>query len=170
MKVRLLSLLCLSLAGCSVLTSERISCPKTSILAEFSKSLAFHKGIPIRSEMDSLLPECTQDGAQKVMDFRLRITSLRPLSSLSPIMTIKPSYFVAVVDNAGNVLSQSNHDLEVTFEDMQTTKVTFVRMRERTPVDKEVTVYIGFNLDEPQFERLQKERERNTHKRHRNSQ
>lgn len=161
MKKHLLSFLCLSLAGCSSLTSERISCPKTSIIAEFSKSLDIQKGILIRSEMDSLNLECTQDGNQAIMDFRLRITSLRPLPSFFSIMAIKPSYFVAVIDNAGNVLSRSNHDLEIAFEEMQTTKVSFVRLRERTPLNKEVTVYIGFNLDKAQLERLEKERDRN---------
>jgi hypothetical protein len=95
------------------------------------------------------------------MDLRLRITSLRPLPSFYTAMTIKPSYFVAVIDNAGRVLSRSNHDLEVTFEEKQTTKVSFVRLEERVPTDKEVTVYIGFNLDEAQLELSRKEREKN---------
>ncbi len=97
------------------------------------------------------------------MDLRLRITSLRPLSSFDKSITIKPSYFVAVIDNAGNVLSRSNHDLEVIFEEKQTTKVSFVRLEEKVPVNKEVTIYIGFNLDEAQLELSRKEREKNVY-------
>ncbi len=163
MTKRFFSLLCLSLAGCNSLTSERVACPRTSILAEFSKSLDIHNGLPIRSELDSVIPECRKDGLQTVLDMRLRITSLRPLPSFYTRITIKPSYFVAVIDNAGTVLSRSNHDLPVLFEEKQTTKVSFIHLEEKIPVDKEVAVYIGFNLDETQLEFLRKERNKNVY-------
>ncbi len=156
-------LLCSFLGGCTSFTSERISCPKTAILAEFSKSLNFFKGIPIRTEMDSLTPECAPDGNQIIMNFRLRMTSLRPLSHFHHAFSFTPSYFVAVVDKAGNVLSRSDHDLKVNFEEKQTTKVDFVRLQERMPANKEVSVYVGFNLDEKQLDFLRKEREKKLH-------
>ncbi len=148
----------LSLAGCGAITSERVRCPKTSILAEFSKSFDSQDGILIRSDLDSVISECSGGGNQTFVDLRLRVTSFRPLPNFHNAMTIKPSYFVAVVDNTGNVLSRSNHDLEVAFEEKQTTKVSFVRLEEKVPVNKEVTIYIGFNLDESQVKFLLKER------------
>ena len=94
---------------------------------------------------------------------RLRTTSLRPLASFHTSLTIKPSYFVAVVDNAGHVLSRSNHDLEVVFQEKQTTKVNFIRLQEKVPSYKEVTIYVGFNLEEAQLDSLRKERNKNVH-------
>ncbi|HUX78381.1 MAG TPA: hypothetical protein VMW10_01340 [Alphaproteobacteria bacterium] len=156
-------LLILSVTGCGSVTSEKVRCPKTSILAEFSKSIDFHKEIPIRSDLDSVIPQCTTDGLQTWVDFRLRITSIRPLLSFNTPMTIKTSYFVAVIDKAGNVLSRSNHDLVVKFEEKQTTKVNFVQLEERVPLGKEASIYIGFNLDETQRDFLGKERNKNVH-------
>jgi len=159
MKKYLFPFFFLSLVGCGSLTSEKVPCPKTAILAEFSKAIDFQKEVPIRTEMDSLFPRCTVNGTIIYMDLRLRVTSLRPLPSFLAPMKIKSSYFVAVVDGAGNVLSRTNHDLDVEFEEKQTTKVTFLRLQEKVPSEKELAVYVGFNLDETQFDFLQKERE-----------
>lgn len=163
MKRLLLIIFGFSLTSCGMLASERVPCPKTAIIAEFSKSLDFHKKTPIRTEMDSLIPKCSEGDHQTIVDFRLRTTSFRPLGSFHVPMTIKPSYFVAVVDNAGNVLFRSNHNLEVTFEEKQTTKVNFIPLREKVPSHKDVSVYVGFNLDENQLNLLRKERNKNVH-------
>lgn len=151
----------LALAGCSLITSEQVPCPQTAIVAEFSKSLSFHKGTPIRTEMDSLFPHCTRDGHQTHIDLRLRTTSFRPLSKFHHPLTMKISYFVALIDTDGKVLSRSNHDLEVAFSEKQTTKVTFVQIKESIPSNKRASLYVGFNLDENQLELLRKERSKN---------
>ncbi|MDK3160068.1 hypothetical protein QPK87_26400 [Kamptonema cortianum] len=75
-------------------------------------------------------------------------------------LTLQTSYFVAVVDEEGAVLSRSDHDLEITFASDQTTKVNFIQMQEKIPTQKKAAVYVGFNLDESQFEQLQNERQK----------
>jgi len=149
----------LSLGGCS-LYSEKVSCPKTAILAEFSKTVSFHNRLPIRTDLDSLIPKCTRDNVYVYVNFRVRMTSIRPLSNYHEPLTIKPSYFVAVVDDIGNILSRSDHELEISFEKMQTTKVSFFKVEEIIPVHKKAALYIGFNLDESQVAWLKKEREK----------
>lgn len=151
------------LTGCGVVSSERVPCPKTAILAEFSKSVERHQGILIRTDLDSLKPECTQEEKLKNVNFRLRMTSFRPLGSFRTAMTIKPSYFIAVMDKEGNILSRSDHELDLVFEENQTTKVSFISVEEQVPVQKEVTIYVGFNLDKAQVEQLQREREKSLH-------
>ncbi|MBX9621131.1 MAG: hypothetical protein K2X28_03740 [Alphaproteobacteria bacterium] len=148
--------LCFLLGGCA-LPSDRVRCPKAAILAEFSKTIDRAEGVPIRTELDSLIPECAQDNAYTYMTFRLRTTSFRPISSKMPL-TVQASYFVAVVDEGGVVLSRSDHDLEIAFASDQTTKVNFVQVQEKIPTQKKAAVYVGFNLDEAQFEQLQQER------------
>src|SRR3990167_4212968 len=150
-----------SLTGCSLLTSERVLCPQTAIIAEFSKSLTSQEGVPFRTEMDSLSPYCTQDDGSIAIDLRLRTTSFRSLAHFHRPVKFNVSYFVVVMDKSEKVLSRSDHILEVTFEEKQTTKVTFVQLKERVPSQKEVTVYVGFNLDESQLTLLQKERNKN---------
>ncbi len=162
MKKRLSLIFTFFLAGCASMYSERVACPKTAILAEFSKSLDFPQGIPIRTEMDSLIPKCTDEGNQTAMDLRLRLTSLRPLENSHKAVSFTPSYFVAVVEDTGHVLSRSNHDLDITLEENQTTKVSFVRIQETFPPHKHVSVYIGFNLDEAQLKHMRKERDKNS--------
>jgi len=151
--------LCLLLGGCA-LPSDRVRCPKAAILAEFSKTIDRAEGVPIRTELDSLIPECTQDNAYTYITFLLRTTSFRPMSSLKMPLTVQTSYFVAVVDEEGTVLSRSDHDLEIAFASDQTTKVNFVQVQEKIPTQKKAAIYVGFNLDESQFERLQKERKK----------
>lgn len=152
--------LSLSLTGCSMMSAERVPCPRTAIIAEFAKSLEMQGGVPVRTDLDSLMPECTQDGNTTHVRFRLRMTSFRPLKNSHQATTLKPSYFVAIVDKVGNVLSRSDHDIEVTFEEKQTTKVSFLNVEEVVPAHKEVAIYVGFNLEEEQLQRLQKERRR----------
>ena len=163
MKKQFFFLFILFLGGCSSILSERIPCPKTAIIAEFAKTIDFQDKIPIRTEIDSLYPRCDQNGNQIYIDLRLRMTSLRPFSGSQAPMKVKPSYFVAVVNKAGNILSRTNHDLDVTFAEKQTTKVDFQRLQEIVPLGEEVTVYVGFNLDESQLNYLQKERDKKTH-------
>ncbi|MBS0271384.1 MAG: hypothetical protein JSR85_01905 [Proteobacteria bacterium] len=151
------------LTGCGIVSSERVPCPKTAILAEFSKSVERHQGILIRTDLDSLKPECTQEDKLKNVNFRLRMTSFRPLGSFRTPMTIKPSYFIAVMDKEGNILSRSDHELEIVFEENQTTKVSFISVEEQVPAQKDVTIYVGFNLGKAQIQQLQKEREKSLH-------
>lgn len=148
--------LCLFLGGCA-LPSDRVRCPKAAILAEFSKTLDKAEGILVRTELDSLIPQCTQDNGYTYMTFRLRTTSFRPMTAKGPL-TLQTSYFVAVVDEGGEVLSRSDHDLEIAFASDQTTKVNFLQIQEKIPTQKKAAVYVGFNLDESQFEQLQNER------------
>lgn len=152
-------LLYLLLGGCSIY-SEKVPCPKTVILAEFSKTIEFHNRLPIRTDLDSLIPKCTRDNDNIYVDFRVRLTSIRPLSSYHNPLTIKPSYFVAVVDDRGNILSRSDHELEISFEKLQTTKVSFFKVEEVIPAHKKAALYVGFNLDETQIDWLKKEREK----------
>lgn len=151
------------LAGCQALSPERVACPKAAILAEFSKTVTLADKILIRTDMDSLSPACYKKGNEFAMDMRLRITSLRPLSHYHSPLALHSSYFVAVVDQEGNVLSRTHHDLDVTFEAKQTTAVTFERLQEKIPYGKEVAVYVGFNLDPRQLGFLQRERARKIH-------
>jgi len=132
------------------------------ILAEFSKTVALQDGILIRTEMDSLYPSCKQKGAKIMMDLRLRTTSLRPLENYHDPLKLHPSYFVAVIDKKGNVLSRTDHDLDVVFGEKQTTKVRFESIQEKIPSGKDVTVYVGFNLDQSQLTFLQQTRKRKT--------
>lgn len=67
---------------------------------------------------------------------------------------------MAVIDKMGNVVSRTNHDIEINFEEKQTTKVSFENIQETVPMAEEFTVYVGFNLDEAQLHVLQKEREK----------
>jgi len=150
--------LCLLLGGCA-LSSDRVRCPKAAILAEFSKTIDRAEGVPVRTELDSLIPQCTQDNGYTYMTFRLRTTSFRPAAAKGPL-TLQTSYFVAVVDEDGVVLSRSDHDLEIAFASDKTTKVNFIQVQEKIPTQKKAAVYVGFNLDEAQFEQLQKERKK----------
>lgn len=154
-----LFIFCLFLGGCAT-SSDRVRCPKAAILAEFSKTIDRAEGIPIHTELDSLIPECTQDNAYTYITFRLRTTSFRSMSSSKMPLTVQTSYFVAVVDEEGTVLSRSDHDLEIAFASDQTTKVNFVQVQEKIPTQKKAAIYVGFNLDESQFEQLQKERKK----------
>ncbi len=86
------------------------------------------------------------------------MTSFRPLSASSKPLKHTVSYFVVVTDNKGNILSRSDHDLEISFEGQQTTKVSHIRLLETVPAKKEVSLYVGFNLDEKQFRLLQDKR------------
>ena len=149
--------LSLLLGGCA-LPSDRVPCPKAVILAEFSKTIDKVGDVPIRTELDSLIPECTQDNAYTYMTFRLRMTSFRPVSSLEMPLTVQTSYFVAVVDEEGTILSRSDHDVEITFTNDQAIKVNFIQVQEKIPAPKKASIYVGFNLEESQFEQLQKER------------
>lgn len=160
MKKLALFFLSFSLTGCGSVISKRTPCPKSAILAEFSKTIELKTAPPVRTEIDSLLSTCIAEGQYTLMDFRLRFTSFRPRSAFLPRVTLKPSYFVAVVDEAGNILSRTDHDLIVVFEEKQMTKVSFEQLQERIPMGKAATVYVGFNIDQPQFEFLSKERER----------
>ena len=68
------------------------------------------------------------------------------------------SYFAVVTDADGKILSRSEHELKVSFDNHQTTKVSKVRLLEVVPSKKDVILYVGFNLDEQQFHLLQDER------------
>jgi hypothetical protein len=153
----------LLLSACSTNLSERVPCPTTAILAEFSKTIDLTQVEPIRSEMDSLTPICTRDGNVKNVEIRLRITSIRPLKQYHHPLTHSRSYFVAVVDKAGNVISRSDHTVEVKFEEKQTHKVSYQELIEKVPSGKDVTIYVGFNLDEAEMAHLQAERTRKLH-------
>lgn len=150
---------CLFLGGCA-LSSDRVRCPKATILAEFSKTIEIMEGIPVRTEFDSLIPQCIQDDDYTYVDFRLRMTSFRSMSSVKMPLTIQTSYFVAVIDDEGTVLSRSDHDVEISFASDQTTKVSFIQVQEKIPTHKKAAIYVGFNLDESQFEQLQRERKK----------
>ncbi len=152
-------LLCLGLflGGCSSVTHDRIQCPKTAIVAELLKTVEFQKGTPIRVEIDSVTPSCTEGNNQILMDLRVRFTAFRPLALLHTPVTIAPSYFVAVVDGKGNVISLSHHEVEFFFEEKKQTTVSFQRLLETIP-SPDATVYIGFTLSETQRTFLQKDR------------
>ena len=150
----------LFLGGCSSIYSEKVRCPKTAIVAEFSKTIDFQEKTAVRTEIDSLLPECYRDNVFLYVNFRVRMTSLRPMTGFHDPLTIKPSYFVAVVDEEGNILSRSDHELEITFAKQQTTKVSFLKIEEVIPVQKKASIYVGFNLDENQIAWLKKDREK----------
>lgn len=113
--------------------------------------------------MDSLTPACHQKDKGITMDIRLRMTSLRPLSHYHSPLTLRSSYFVAVVDQDGNVLSRTPHDLDVTFEEKQTIVVNFEHLQEKIPYGKDIAVYVGFNLEPSQLDFLQRERVRKMH-------
>ncbi len=149
----------LLLSACSTSFSERVPCPSTAILAEFSKAIDLTQAEPIRFEMDSLTPLCTREDKIKRVEIRLRITSIRPLKQYHNPATLERSYFVAVVDKAENVLSRSDHTVQVKFEEKQTTKVCYQELIETIPEGKDVTIYVGFNLDEAERAHLQAERE-----------
>lgn len=160
MKNYFILLICCVLTGCNTFTPERSPCPRTAILAEFSKTLENEKDNSIRTEMDSLHPTCSEDGGYTFLDMRLRVTSFRPLAAYHHPLKISPSYFVAVIDQEGNILSRTNHEVAVSFEEKQTTKVTMERIQEKIPAGRDVTVYVGFNLDEGQAEYFRKVREK----------
>lgn len=153
-------LICLMLGGCNTFASERVPCPRTAILAEFSKTIEGQKDNSIRTEMDSLHPTCTEDNGYTFLDMRLRVTSFRPLAVYHHPLKISPSYFVAGIDQEGNILSRTNHEVAVNFEEKQTTKVTMERIQEKIPAGKNVTIYVGFNLEEAQVDLLRRMREK----------
>jgi len=138
---------------------DRIQCPKTRVVAEFSKAVEFQEQTPIRVDIDSITPSCTEGDNQILMELRVRFTALRPLTLLRVPVTITPSYFVAVVDARGNVLSRSDHEVELVFQDKQQTTVSFQRLLEVVPYP-DAMVYTGFNLTEKQHRFLQKERQK----------
>ena len=159
--LRSLLFLCvgLSLVGCSSVREDRIQCPKTRVVAELSKAVEFQEQTPIRVDIDSITPSCTEGDNQILMELRVRFTALRPLTLLRVPVTITPSYFVAVVDARGNVLSRSDHEVELVFQDKKQTSVSFQRLLEVVP-SPDALVYIGFNLNEEQHRFLQKERQK----------
>ncbi len=136
---------------------DRIQCPKTRVVAELSKAIEFQEKIPIRMDIDSVAPSCTEGDNQILMELRVRFTGLRPLTLARGPVTISPSYFVAVVDALGNLLSRTDHEVELAFEDKKQMAVSFQRLLETIP-SPDATVYIGFNLNEEQHRFLQKER------------
>lgn len=156
-------IVCALLSGCSSFLAEQALCPKTAILAEFSKSLDVEKGTPIRTEIDSITPQCQKEGNDILIDMRLRFTSLRPLLSTHMPTTLYPSYFVAVLDKEGQILSRTDHTLDASFAEKQATKVNFESLKIKVPSQPEIAVYVGFNLDEAQLDLLRKEREKKLH-------
>lgn len=160
MRKSLYFLLALVLGGCSSL-SDQVEGPKTAILAEFSKAIDLQEGVPLRIEMDSITPECWEKGNQLVIDFRLRMTAFRPVAHANESLKSRASYFVAVIDNdTDKVLSRTDHELTFTFAENQSTKVMFENMREEVPAHKNLSLYVGFNLDQKQLDFFKQEREK----------
>lgn len=149
----------LSLVGCSSVREDRIQCPKTRIVAEFSKAVEFQEKTPIRVDIDSITPSCTEGDNQIFMELLVRFTALRPLGLVGVPVTLTPSYFVAVIDAQGNMLSRSDHEVELAFQDKKQTTVTFQRLLEVVP-SPDASVYVGFNLNEKQHRFLQKDRQK----------
>lgn len=150
----------LLLGGCQLLTSEQVSCPKSAIVAEFSKTINLEENTLVRTEMDSLRPHCTREDTHIDMQLRLRLTSFRSLQNYDLPITLKPTYYVAMLDKQGKVISQTHHTVTIKFQEKQTTAVNFETIREKVPLNKEVSLYVGFNLTPSQLEFLEKERQR----------
>lgn len=147
------------LVGCQSIRDGRIECPKAAIVAEFLKTVHFHNNEAILTEIDSLSPICMQEGDHIRMDLHLRLTSRRKLTKSHKPFTLKTSYFVAVVNPQGIILSRTDHDVEFVFKEKETTVVNFQNLVETVP-SQNMTVYIGFNLDEDQHASLQMNREK----------
>ena len=160
MNKRILLLFALFLSACST-TSERVHGPKIAILAKFSKAIDVQEGIPLRVEMDSITPYCTQTKDKVNIEFRLRMTAFRPYKKAQDSFDGKASYFVAIIDEStSKVLSRTNHDLNFTFEEQQTTKVMFEDLEEVVPAGKDLAIYVGFNLRKDQVDLVQKQRQK----------
>lgn len=158
MKKSLLSFFSLLGVGCSSPFSDPVPCPKAVIVAEFSKTVARVDNTPIRAELDSLIPHCSQKENHVTIDFRLRITGFRPLVNFKSPLKFNTSYFVAVIDDEGKIFSRTDHDLSLKFEEHQTTKIVFENLKEKFPCDRNLSLYVGFNLDDAQLAYFEKER------------
>ncbi len=159
MKYLSLFVSCLLLAGCITSLNERVSCPATAILAEFSKSVERSQKEPVKFEIDSINPVCIREGQNTIVDMRIRFTAIRPLKSFQQKQKFERSYFVAVLDPSGKILSRTNHLVAFDFTEKQTTKVCFQDLIETVPCNKDVTIYVGFNLDETEHKYLKNLRE-----------
>lgn len=151
-------LLSLILIGCSHLPENRVRCPNMSILKEFSKHIMVHEGIPLRTEIDSLIPTCAKEAHHIAIEFRLRMTSFRPLEKSHDPLKTTVSYFVAVIDDTGQVLSRSDHSQDISFSEKQTTCISLITLKEVIPLGQNVNLYVGFNLSEAQINQAQNER------------
>lgn len=157
MKCHLFLLFCLFLTGCRSVSENKTYCPKTVIIAELLKTIELQEGVPLQTEIDGLTCSCTAGENQILMDLRLRFTSLRPLTLSRKSLTLSPSYFIAVVDGKGGLLSQTNHKVDLFFEEKKPSTVSFQHLLEVVP-SSDAIVYIGFNLNEDQLRFLQEER------------
>jgi hypothetical protein len=145
------------LVGCQSIQEGRIECPKAAIVAEFLKTVHFHNNEVVLTEIDSLSPVCMQEGDHIRMDLHLRLTSRRKLAKSHKPFAFTTSYFVAVVNPQGIILSRTDHDVEFAFKEKETTVVNFQNLLETVP-SQNMTVYVGFNLDEHQHAFLEKNR------------
>ena len=152
-----LSLFACLLTGCSSPMEDRVACPKTAIVAELSKTVVTQDGVVVRAEMDSLLPVCYMEDDRLRMEMRLRFTGFRPSFKINVPLTFKPSYFVAILDEDGTILSRSSHEADLTFEEGQGVAVSVQQVYTRLS-SSDVCVYVVFDLDEKQLLILQKER------------
>lgn len=146
------------LTGCSHSFEKQTRCPPMAILKEFSKNIMVYENVPLRTEIDSLTPTCTKEDNQYYVDFHLRMTSFRSLQDFHDPLSFNVSFFVAVVDDKGQVISRSDHSHKIKFAEKQTTSVNIIRMNEVIPTQHNASVYIGFNLDHKQLEQAKNER------------
>lgn len=149
----------LFLGGCRSVVEDKVKCPKTVFVAEHLKVIDLQKGIPIHTEFDGLRCGCVVEDSMIVMDLHLRLTSLRPFLKIDIPVTTKLSYFVAVVDERGNILSRTNHEIDFTFEEKKRSSVNFQHLQEVVPLGN-ASVYIGFNLNEDQMILLEEEKKK----------
>lgn len=136
-----------------------MECPKAAIVGEFLKTVHFHNDEAILTEIDSLSPICMQEDNYIHMNLHLRFSSHRKLTKSHKPFTLTTSYFVAVINPQGIILSRTDHDVEFVFKEKETTAVNFQNLIETVP-SQDMIVYIGFNLDEHQHAFLKRNREK----------
>lgn len=139
--------------------NDRVACPKVAIVADVSKTVGTVGEVTIHGEMDSLLPVCEATGEQSLrMGMRLRLTGFRPRSKSQSILSFRPSYFLAIFNRDGVLLSRSDHEAELIFHPGEDVAVGFQQI-EAPELSPDVAVYLGFNLDEGQRFTIAQERQ-----------
>lgn len=143
------------LSACASEKTSEIKCPKIVIASDLSKSVMFDPkgGDPLmRTEMDSIRPQCELGSKKIEVDMLLRLTSFRKAGTSKPLSGKFP-YFVAVVDQKGNILKRSEHILEIDLGEKKSNIVSLQQISETLPISGFDTLkfVVGFSLSDDQL-------------------
>ncbi len=156
----------LALAACS---SRRDAgappCPKVAVLADASHMTVYRDGpgrdltdVKFEADLGRITGECVYNRASTnvMVDMKLVVAARRGPADRDRVATY--TYFVAIVDNKGNVLARQEFNSQVAFAGDQSRVASLEELEQSIPLEKnqpgsDFDVYVGFKLTPEQVER-----------------